>query len=96
MKVLGEKYSRQFPERTVEIQSLWEKIEKNACDRDSLDSLYRLVHGLAGAGATFGFPQVSEAAKQCECTLLEGMDSGQLALDEVKIQIDSVLAALQP
>ena len=96
MKILGEKYSRKFPERTAKIQSLWEKVEQNACDRDSSDSLYRLVHGLAGAGATFGFPHLSEVAKQCECALLEGMDSGQLALDEVKIQVDSVLAALQP
>jgi chemotaxis protein histidine kinase CheA len=96
LKALGEKYSRQFPERKAEILSLWETIEKNGSDLDAVDSLYRLVHGLAGSGATFGFPQVSEAAKQCECVLLEGMDAGQIVMDEVKVQVDSVLAALQP
>ncbi len=95
LKVLGEKYAKQFPERTEEIRSLWGKVSGGECDRDALDALYRVVHGLAGSGATFGFPKVSETAKQCECVLLDGIDSGQLELDVVKPQIDSVLAALE-
>lgn len=32
----------------------------------------RVVHGLAGAGGTFGFPEVSEAAQRVEDALDEG------------------------
>jgi len=32
----------------------------------------RLVHGLAGAGATFGFPEISAAAGRVDDALVEG------------------------
>jgi HPt (histidine-containing phosphotransfer) domain-containing protein len=35
------------------------------------DTLVRTVHGLAGAGATFGFPEVSRRAGDLETLLLE-------------------------
>lgn len=95
MKVLGEKYADQFPSRTAEIKSLWGKVAGDDTDRDALDELYRLVHGLAGSGATFGFPQLSEAARQCEHVLLAGIDSGSLEYNEAKIKIDTVIDALE-
>lgn len=95
LKALEEKYAKQFPARTEEIRSLWGKVSDGECDRDSLDALYRVVHGLAGSGATFGFPKISETAKQCECVLLDGIASGELELDVVGPRIDSVLAALE-
>ncbi len=95
MKVLGEKYANQFPSRMVEIKSLWVKIADKESDRDALDELYRLVHGLAGSGATFGFSQLSEAAKQCECVLLAGIDSGSLEFNDAKTKLDTVLEALE-
>ncbi len=95
MKILGEKYAKQFPERIAEINSLWARISADTVDREALDSLYRLVHGLAGSGATFGFPQLSEAAKECEIMLLEGIESGQLAYDAVRSRVETVVATLE-
>jgi HPt (histidine-containing phosphotransfer) domain-containing protein len=59
-----------------------------------LHTLHRLIHGLAGSGETFGFPQLSQAARQCERVLLAGIESGQLQVDEAKRLIVSVLAQL--
>ena len=94
LKVLEERFAGQFPDRTGEIQSLWQQIESDDSDRKALETLYRLVHGLAGSGATFGFPLLSEAARQCELVLLAGIDTGNLPLDEARSQVSSVLAAL--
>jgi chemotaxis protein histidine kinase CheA len=95
MKALGEKYANQFPDRTAEIKSLWVKVAGDPTDLEALNTLYRLVHGLAGSGATFGFPQLSEAARQCEHTLLGGIESGLLEFDEAKNQLDMVLSELE-
>jgi HPt (histidine-containing phosphotransfer) domain-containing protein len=36
------------------------------------DGLRRIAHGLSGAGGTFGFPAVSEAAAPVDDALIEG------------------------
>jgi chemotaxis protein histidine kinase CheA len=71
---------------------LWDGVERG--DPDALDSLYRAVHSLAGSGETFGFPKLSEAAKQCEGVLLTGVESGQLQHDAARAELELVLAEL--
>lgn len=90
--MLGEKYASEFPEKAAEIRTLWGQFETG--DSEALDGLYRAVHSLSGSGETFGFPKLSEAAKQCEIILLDGMESGQLQPDGVLDEVNAVLAEL--
>ena len=71
---------------------MWDQIDEG--EPDALESLYRAIHSLSGSGETFGFPKLSEAAKQCEAVLLEGIESGQLPRADAQAGIVSVLAEL--
>lgn len=92
MKALGEKFADEFPVKAAEIRSLWDGVEGG--DSDALQSLYRVVHTLAGSGETFGFPKLSEVAKQCEIVLLAGVESGQLQCGDAGAEVELVLAEL--
>lgn len=63
------------------LRELRERFVARACeDRTALaealaggdaDGVRRIVHGLAGAGGTFGYPEISEAAQRIE-DMLDG------------------------
>lgn len=90
--MLGEQYAREFPTKAAEIRTLWGQFETG--DMEALDALYRAVHSLSGSGETFGFPKLSEVAKQCEIVLHAGIESGQLQPNAVLAEVSSVLAEL--
>ena len=52
--------------------------------------LYLAVHRLAGAGGTFGFPEVSDEAERVEAELLKGADGTGCQLDAL---IDALASA---
>lgn len=55
------------------------------------DTLVRTVHGLAGAGGTFGFPEVSRKAGQLETLLIE---KGSTESDR-RHALDALIATLE-
>lgn len=59
------------------------------------DILIRTVHGLAGAGATFGFPEVSRQAGDLETLLLESdsLEAHRRALDDLIATLESLTGA---
>lgn len=60
------------------------------------DTLIRTVHGLSGAGATFGFPDLSRQAGDLETLLLEGNSSEadrRCALDRLIATLESLDSA---
>lgn len=60
---------------------------------DARQALTRLAHGLAGAGGTFGFPDISVAAAALEDCLRQGDDA--LAADAaLRTLIETVARAL--
>ena len=71
---------------------MWDGVE--AGDADALQSLYRVVHTLAGSGETFGFPNLSVVARRCEIVLRAGVESGQLQHDAARAEVELVLAEL--
>ena len=54
-------------------------------DPDALSLLVGIAHSLAGAGGTFGLPEISSRAFEFELLLIEGKldDSATAALDEL-------------
>lgn len=63
---LRQHFSGRLPERLREIEDAW----RNACASDwreeEAKTAHRLAHSLVGAGATFGFPAVTAAARLLE------------------------------
>lgn len=89
LRVLRENYAAKLPDKRAQIESLWNSIRVSArasWPEEALFTLHRLVHSLAGSGATFGFPDLSLHARRAEIELktLTGddreMDDGQREL----------------
>ena len=52
--------------RLSEMEALVEALARDASDRPSLEALARHFHGLAGLGATYGYPSISTLADEGE------------------------------
>ena len=59
-------YRRALPQRLAQIDSLLRQVLSGEAPADTLTSLERCAHSLAGSGATFGFSALGEAAKALE------------------------------
>ena len=59
-------------------------------DPDPLQTLRYVAHGLAGSGATFGFPKVSDFARQLELLAAGALEAGR-PLDEAECETIAVL-----
>ncbi len=77
------RYCAQLPSRQKEIDGLWQSVCQQQKMGDEGRELHRLVHSLAGSGASFGFAALSEAAKSFELLLKECCD-GDLVMDSAR------------
>ncbi|UHD14813.1 diguanylate cyclase [Thiocapsa bogorovii] len=66
----------QLPGRLADARRAVAELRPGEIDHAHLDALYILFHTLKGSGATFGFRQISDAAKAAEQTVRNAMDSG--------------------
>ncbi len=57
-------YRDRLPDRISALEATRGNLERG--EAEALDSLRRLAHALRGSGATYGFPEISEAAKRVE------------------------------
>lgn len=89
---LRERFLDQLPERT---QRLEEALALIGQGNEAARTAHLVVHSLAGAGATFGCPEVSKAARQMETTLFPaGTPRGSFAA-ECRQCIPELLDALR-
>ena len=63
---LHDYFAGRLPDRLREIDAAWRRVQETAWSEDALKDFHRLAHSLAGAGATFGFDAVTEAARLLE------------------------------
>ncbi len=75
LAALLDAYAEALPAKVGEIRDLWARVETGA-DAGAARTLYTRVHSLAGTAATYGYPSVSEVAKQLEQAIGEGMAGG--------------------
>jgi diguanylate cyclase (GGDEF)-like protein len=59
-------FAQRLPERLREVEDGWRQVQETAWSEEAVKTLHRLAHSLAGAGATFGFLTVTEAARELE------------------------------
>ena len=63
---LREYFAGRLPERLAEIEDACRAARDAGFTGEPLRTFHRLVHSLAGAGGTFGFPEVSEVSRGLE------------------------------
>jgi HPt (histidine-containing phosphotransfer) domain-containing protein len=59
-------FAARLPVRLDEIEAAWRESLHSSWETEPLRRFHRLVHSLAGAGTTFGYPEVSRAARDLE------------------------------
>jgi len=63
---LREYFAGRLPERLREVEAAWRQVVETRWSEPALKDFHRFVHSLCGAGATFGFPALSAAARALE------------------------------
>jgi hypothetical protein len=71
-------YAKQLPATVTQMEDLWRRIVSGESPLSRLAELARMAHSITGAGATFGLPGASSAARELELFLEQIGDSGQL------------------
>lgn len=95
MKKLGRDYLRDSPERVVELRAALGAVERG--EPEAMDTLRRQLHKLAGSGGSYGFDDVSSAAREGEGVARRLFESGQAPaagdLTALRAAVDAVAAA---
>lgn len=73
LRLLREGYARQLPDKLAQLEQAFAQHQAEG----GLRQLRHHVHGLAGSGATFGFPVLSETARRLEGLISEAVDAEQ-------------------
>lgn len=63
LEALRVRFAEGLPERLETIEQAWKSVVDEDWSGDALMPLFRAAHSLAGAGATFGFPEVGTDAR---------------------------------
>jgi diguanylate cyclase (GGDEF)-like protein len=79
---LRDSYARQLPEKITRIDAVWR--EALECNTTSLTEMHQLVHSLTGSGATFGFIELSRAARFLEQALQNLLAAGAGRLSDTQ------------
>lgn len=92
---LREYFAGRLPERLAEIEEACRAARDAGFTGEPLRTFHRLVHSLAGAGGTFGFPEVSEVSRGLE-RLLRTYLGGGAPLSEIESgEIEAFLVRLR-
>lgn len=73
---LRDYFAARLPERLREIGEAWQRVRDAGWQEEEARTFHRLVHSLAGAGATFGFPAVTDTARSLEQRLKAATQGG--------------------
>lgn len=81
---LNREFMERLPTTLDEIDSAFAALATNAAPEDPLllDTLYRLLHSLAGSAGTFGQPLLGEQAKQAEHVVVAARSTGGFSAAE--------------
>ncbi|MGD2090863.1 MAG: response regulator [Candidatus Aminicenantes bacterium] len=84
-------YASRLPGKITELEQIWERIQRRGDSREDLDLLRRKVHTLSGSGATFGFKEISEYARQMELLVDMIISEGEKTIIQRKDKINELL-----
>jgi HPt (histidine-containing phosphotransfer) domain-containing protein len=69
-------FAYRLPVRVAEVEAARDAARDAGWRGEPQRTFHRLVHSLTGAGATFGFPEVSETSRRLESLLKSSLDTG--------------------
>jgi HPt (histidine-containing phosphotransfer) domain-containing protein len=88
-------FAGRLPVRLTEIEDSYHAARDAGWTGEPLRTFHRLVHSLAGAGATFGFPEVGNFARRLEHRLAALLRNGGAPPNDPEIrEIENLLAEL--
>ncbi len=70
-------FAGRLPDRLAEVEEARDATRAAGWKGGPLRTFHRLAHSLAGAGATFGFPEVSDLARRLEVLLESALGEGK-------------------
>ena len=88
-------YRCALPQRVAEIESLLGQMLSGEAPADTLASLERCAHSLAGSGATFGFAALGDAAKALELAVKPLHGSAQAWLPTAQTEVSRAVELLR-
>ncbi|MBI3914901.1 MAG: diguanylate cyclase [Chloroflexi bacterium] len=94
LQVLRDAYIESLPEKIRQLNIAWENLEKN-WRVENLRELYRHAHSLAGSGATFGFSDLSAAAREGELFLQGLLENPALPSRAQAAQVQALVAEIE-
>lgn len=100
LAVIRKAYIMELPRKAADLEQAWRTAEASAWQQVQVQELHRLVHNLAGSGATFGFTVVSECARTLDGALrallqpdaIEGVEAGH---NRLHVLYAALIAAVQ-
>lgn len=98
LDVLREAYAAKLDDKIAQVDCAWKDYlaqQVGPSQREALTLVHRLAHSLAGSGATFGFPAVSDAARRAEIVFKALLQSGEAPNDADGAQIEAALVDLR-
>ncbi len=81
-------------QRLEAIDAAWKDVDAGEWTGDAMLPFYRIVHSLAGAGATFGFGELGERARALCDELRLYLDGEREKSAEGRVRIAGLIAAL--
>lgn len=88
-------FAGRLPARIAELAATRDAAGTAGWAGEPLRTFHRLAHSLAGAGATFGFPAVSELAGRLEHRLKAVLAGGPAPTDAEVAEVDDLLVRLR-
>lgn len=88
-------YRCALPQRLAQLESLLCQVLSGEAQADTLASLERCAHSLAGSGATFGFAALGDAAKVLELAVKPLHGSAQAWLPTTQTEVSRAVELLR-
>jgi chemotaxis protein histidine kinase CheA len=94
LAVIKRDYVAELPARATSLHSAWILTQSEDWALPSLRELHRLVHSLAGSGATFGFADLSAHAHALELPLKAVLEDPSVDRSALPDLFEALMAAL--
>jgi DNA-binding response OmpR family regulator len=88
-------YGKELPGKVTELEAIWRFLQEKPGNRESLTSFHQMAHKLNGSGATFGFQEISNHARELETVLANALDKDEHILEREKDRINGLLDRLR-
>jgi HPt (histidine-containing phosphotransfer) domain-containing protein len=92
---LRDYFAGRLPARLAEIEEAFAEVRAAGWAPEPLGKLHRLVHSLAGAGGTFGWPEVTDAARELESFLKGQLVGLTVTVEEADGRVAAAMAELR-